>query len=195
MEFVFGYGSLTTLADPPPSRAPDPRGYVTDLPGHRRRWGVAADNRSALPGYKRYRDAGGAYPPVAVAFLDLAPGDGLVNGVCLPVAAGALAALDARERNYERVEVTAQLAQALGPTWAYVGSAEGRARLADGRARGAAVVTREYRDLVLAGFSALGAGELARFHASSDLDDLPLVELERVDLDGRAAPRGAAPPD
>ena len=195
MEFVFGYGSLTTLADPPPSRAPDPRGYVTDLAGHRRRWGVAADNRSALPGYKRYRDGDGAYPPVAVAFLDLAPGDAAVNGVCLPVAAGALAALDARERNYERVEVTAQLAQALGPTWAYVGSAEGRARLADGRARGAAVVTREYRDLVLAGFAALGAGELARFHASSDLDDLPLADLERVDLDGRAAPRGAAPPD
>ena len=121
--FVFGYGSLTTLADPPPSRAPDPRGYVTELPGHRRRWGVAADNRSALPGYKRYRDGSGAYPPVAVAFLDLAPGDGAVNGVCLPVAAQALAALDARERNYERVEVTAQIAHALGPTWAYVGSA------------------------------------------------------------------------
>jgi len=48
---------------------------------------------------------------------------------------------------------------------------------------------------VLAGFAALGAGELARFHASSDLDDLPLADLERVDLDGRAAPRGAAPPD
>lgn len=195
MEFVFGYGSLSTLADPPPTRAPDPRGYVTELAGHRRRWGVAADNRSALPGYKRYRAADGSYPPVAVAFLDLAPGDGAVNGVCLPVDPAALEALDARERNYGRVEVTAQLAHALGPTWAYVGSDEGRARLADGRARGAAVVTHEYRELVLAGFAALGGDELARFHASSDLGDLPLAALERVDLDGRAAPRGAAPPD
>lgn len=195
MEFVFGYGSLSTLADPPPTRAPDPRGYVTDLPGHRRRWGVAADNRTALPGYKRYRDADGAYPAVAVAFLDLAPGAGAVNGVCLPVSAGTLDALDRRERNYERVDVTAQLAHALGPTWAYVGSTEGRAQLADGRARGAAVVTQEYRDLVLAGFAALGSEELARFHAGSDLDDLPLAVLERVDLDGRPAARGAAPPD
>jgi gamma-glutamylcyclotransferase (GGCT)/AIG2-like uncharacterized protein YtfP len=195
VEFVFGYGSLTALADPPPGRAPDPRGYVTDLLGHRRRWGVAADNRSALPGYKRYRAADGSYPPVAVAFLDLAPGDGAVNGVCLPVAPAALEALDRRERNYARVEVTERLARPIGRTWAYVGSAEGRARLADGRARGAAVVTREYRDLVLAAFAALGAEELARFNAGSDLGDLPLADLERVELDGRAAPRGAAPPD
>lgn len=195
MEFVFGYGSLATLADPPPTRAPDRRGYVTDLPDHRRRWGVAADNRMALPGYKRYRDPAGAYPPVAVAFLDLAAGDGAVNGVCLPIDARALAALDRRERNYARIDVTERLAHAIGRTWAYVGSGEGRARLTDGRARGAAVVTHEYRDLVLAGFAALGAGDLARFHASSDLEDLPLAALERVELDGRAAPRGPAPPD
>jgi gamma-glutamylcyclotransferase (GGCT)/AIG2-like uncharacterized protein YtfP len=195
MEFVFGYGSLSALADPPPSRTPDPRGYVTDLAGHRRRWGVAADNRATLPGYKRYRAADGSYPHVAVAFLDLAPGDGAVNGVCLPVDARRLTALDERERNYVRADVTDRLAHALGRTWAYVGSAEGRARLADGRARDAAVVTREYRAIVLAGFAALGGDELARFHASSDLDGLPLVELERVELDGRPAPRAPAPPE
>src|SRR6185369_15893739 len=119
MEYVFGYGSLTALADRPdgpPGRDPHPRGYVTDLLGRRRRWGVAADNRTALPGYKRYRAADGSHPPVAVAFLDLAPGEGAVNGVCLPVEPSVLAALDRRERNYARVEVTGRLACALGRT-------------------------------------------------------------------------------
>lgn len=190
-EFVFGYASLSALLAAPPTRAPDPRGYVTDLRGARRRFGVAADNALAIPGYKRYRAADGSYPPVHVAFLNLEDdgGAGAVNGVCLPADAATLAALDRRERNYVRVEVTERIAAPLGRTWAYVGSPEGRARLADGRARGSAVVTREYRALVLAGFAALGEEELARFHASSDLGGLPVRELERVDLRGRPAPR------
>jgi hypothetical protein len=45
-----------------------------------------------------------------------------VNGVCLPVGDAELAALDARERNYERVDVTATVAEAPGRVWAYAGS-------------------------------------------------------------------------
>jgi gamma-glutamylcyclotransferase (GGCT)/AIG2-like uncharacterized protein YtfP len=190
MELVFGYASLSVLLDAPPTRTPDPRGYVTDLHGYRRRWGVAADNRAAIPGYKRYRDADGAYPAVHIAFLDLAGGAGTVNGVCLPVSPAQLAALDDRERNYVRVEVSGQLTTPLGRTWAYLGSRDGRARLAAGRRAGDAVVTREYREIVLGGFAALGDDELARFHASSDLADLPIRDLERVDLAGHPAPRG-----
>ncbi len=188
-EFVFGYASLSALLAAPPTRAPSRHGYVTDLRGARRGWGVAADNALAVPGYKRYRAADGSYPPVRVAFLDLLDGEGTVNGVCLPADAATLAALDRRERNYARVEVTQRLAAPLGRTWAYVGSPEARARLAEGRRAGTAVVTREYLGLVLAGFAALGAEELARFHAGSDLDGLPVRDLERVDLSGRPAPR------
>lgn len=188
-ELVFGYASLSVLLAVPPTRVPGPRGYVTDLRGARRGWGVAADNAHALPGYKRYRAADGSYPPVHVAFLDLLDGDGTVNGVCLPVDAAALAALDRRERNYVRVEVTERIAAPLGRTWTYVGSAAGRARLAEGRRAGTAVVTREYLDVVLGGFAALGHDELARFRAGSELDGLPVRALERVDLDGRPAPR------
>ncbi|HEX4804859.1 MAG TPA: gamma-glutamylcyclotransferase [Conexibacter sp.] len=188
-EFVFGYASLSALLAAPPTRAPSRHGYVTDLRGARRGWGVAADNALALPGYKRYRAADGSYPPVRVAFLDLFEGDGTVNGVCVPADAATLAALDRRERNYVRVEVTERIAAPLGRTWAYAGSPEGRARLAAGREAGTAVVTREYLELVVAGFAALGAEELARFHASTELDGLPVRELERVDLGGRPAPR------
>lgn len=188
MEYVFGYGSLSALLTVKPTRTPDPRGYVTDVHG-RRRWGVATDNRVTIPGYKRYRAADGSYPAVHVAFLDLVAGEGTVNGVCLPVSPGRLAVLDLRERNYVRTDVTEQLAHALGRTWAYVGSEEGRARLAAGRAGETAVVTREYLDTVLDGFSRLGERELGRFHASSDLAGLPIRELERVDLAGDPAPR------
>lgn len=174
MEFVFGYGSLAAPA------VPDER--VALLEGHRRAWGVAMDNRQAIPGYKRYLDADGTAPALHVAFLDVAPGEGTVNGVCRPVTAEQLAALDARERNYDRRDVTAQVVDPPGRVWAYVGSAAGRARLAAGRAGGTAVVARAYLAAVLAGFARLGEAELARFHASTDLDGLPVRDLRRVDL-------------
>jgi hypothetical protein len=176
MEHVFGYGSLVAVRDG------DAR--VATLRGHRRRWGVAMDNREAIPGYKRYLDEHGAHPPVHVAFLDLAAAgdDDAVNGVCRPVTTEQLATLDARERNYERRDVTDRIEDAPGRVWAYVGSAAGRARLATGRAGGSAVVCRTYRDAVIAGFERLGAHELARFHRCTDLDDLPVRDLRRVDL-------------
>lgn len=177
MDHVFGYGSLagaTGLHD-----------RIAVLHGRRRAWGVAMDNREAIPGYKRYVDAHGAHPAVHVAFLDLvvaARDDDAVNGVCRPVTPQQLAALDARERNYERVDVTDLVTDAPGRVWTYVGSAAGRARLAAGRADGTAVVCRAYRDAVLTGFARLGPHELTRFHAGSDLGELPVRDLRRVDL-------------
>jgi hypothetical protein len=55
------------------------------------------DNAVAIPGYKVYVAADGSRPDVCVAFLDVAedPG-GCVTGVCMPVDAPALAALDRR---------------------------------------------------------------------------------------------------
>ena len=52
------------------------------------------------------------------------------------------------------------------------------------RDAGTAVVCRGYRDAVLKRFQRLGADELARFHACTDLDGLPVRELRRVDLSG-----------
>lgn len=175
--YVFGYGSLA---------ASPAGGYVTELRGHRRRWGVAMDNRRDLPGYKWYRLAStGERPAVFVAFLDVVAADGqAVNGVCRPVTARELAALDARERNYDRVEVTELVAEARGRVWAYAGSAAGRARLREGVRSGRAVVSRAYRDQVEAGFRALGPAALAAYRASTDSppDGCATLDLERVDL-------------
>lgn len=180
-EWVFGYGSLAAAPETAEARG----GHAAELRGHRRRWGVAMDNGRDLPGYKWYRlRPTGERPRAFVAFLDLSPGDGAVNGLCLPVDAAALRHLDARERNYERVDVTEQVAGLRGRVWTYVGSAAGRERLARGVRDGRALISREYLDDVEHGFRALGDDALAAYRASTDPPPpgVEVVSLERIDL-------------
>lgn len=148
---VFAYGSLAhevAATGPPRAR----------LRGARRTWGVAMDNRHVIPGYKVWLDPrDGSRPALRVAFLDLADdADAAVAGLCVAVSSEALAAVDGRERNYARVDVTARVEPAPpggGPVWAYAGSAAGRARLAAAAAAGDAVVARAYLDAVRATFN------------------------------------------
>lgn len=181
---MFGYGSLTTRLAGAAGRRPDPRGFVCDLIGFGRRFGVAMDNGLAIPGYKRYVDAGGARPALLVAFLDVEERPGAaVNGLAFPVDAAGLRALDARERNYARVEVTGRLDPPwAGRVWTYVGSEAGRARLRAGLDAGRAVVSRDYLEEVERGFAALGAQELERFRATTEPLPCPVRDLVAVDL-------------
>ena len=155
--WVFGYGSLVHRA-----------GDRMDLPGFRRRWNVAMDNRVAIAGYKRYLDPQtGQPPPVVVTFLNLVEdGAGTVNGV---VFRADLDVLDRRERQYVRREVQPGL-------WTYVGRPEAVARYE----AGPAVVQAEYHDEVRAGFA--HRGELERFDESTDPPAVPLVSLRRIEL-------------
>ena len=173
MQFVFGYGSLAAdLAG----------GHAARLRGYRRAWGVAMDNRIDVAGYKHYRlRSDGSRPAVCVAFLDLvADPHAATSGVCVPVAPEQLPALDRRERNYDRVDVTAAVAEARGTVWAYVGTAAGRGRLRRARDRGRAVVSRDYLDRTRAAFTALGAAALAEFERTAAVGDLPVWELDRL---------------
>jgi cation transport regulator ChaC len=171
-EWVFGYGSLVG----------DSSGRIARLREHRRGWGVAMDNSVDVPGYKLYLAPDGSRPAVWVAFLDLFPASGSVNGLLRPVSDEQLVLLDQREHNYDRVDVTDLIDPALGRTWAYVGSAAGRRRRAQGARVGAVVIQRTYLEGVRAGFAALGPEELARFDASTDAPGMPLRDLRRVDL-------------
>src|SRR6185437_19762 len=168
-EFVFAYGSLTARPGPVPTRELKEHGFVADLAGLRRIWGVAMDNRRDLPGYKYYTDGGGGRPEVFVAYLDLVPADAAedeaatrVNGLCLPVDDAALEQLDRRERN----DVSDRVAAGGARVWAYVGMAAARERLAEGRRTGTAVIDAGYVRTVQAGFAALGDAELATVHTS-----------------------------
>lgn len=175
-EWVFGYASLVHDYAGGDS-------VLCSLGGHRRVWGVAADNSRVLPGYKVYlsrRD--GSRPAVYVAFVDIAPDpDTVVEGVALPVDQAALGALDLRERNYDRTDVTDLVEGVEGRVWTYVGSQDGRRRLQRGRAAGTAVVSRDYVDKVHEGFKRLGGDHYDRFLGSSSLADLPAWDLERLD--------------
>lgn len=168
-QFVFGYGSL----------AVDLPGRRAQLAGYRRIWGVAMDNRVDIPGYKSYRRLqDGSRPAVYVAFLDIAAEPGsAIDGVLLPVDDVTLRALDARERNYDRIDITRAVAGAGGRVWTYRGSDDGRERLRIGLQEGSAVVDAGYMQAVQTTFSALGIDEDVR-----PGDELALMDLERTDL-------------
>jgi hypothetical protein len=173
--FVFGYASLVAASAWRPAT----------LRGYRRVWGAAMDNRVAVPGYKVYERPDGSRPAVDVAFLDLEPDPATtIAGTLLAVDADALAALDRRERQYRRLDVSAEVDPAPGgPVWTYVGRDEGRARVARGRADGSAVVIqRAYLDLVETAFGALGADDLERYRATTESPPFPVLDLARVDL-------------
>jgi cation transport regulator ChaC len=140
-QLVFGYGSLPAERGGLPCRLHD----------HALGWDVAMDNREVVPGYKVYLDPHtGRRPAVEVAYLSITPEPGAgVDGVAFPVTDEQLAALDRRERNYVRHDVTDLVDADLGGrVWAYVGSVAGRLRLARGRRRGTAVVARAYLEKV-----------------------------------------------
>jgi hypothetical protein len=176
VELIFGYGSLAWDGHS--------RVHEAELSGARRVWGVAMDNTVDIPGYKHYEHQDGSRPDVCVAFLDLEPAsDGAVNGICLEATPEGLAALDERERQYVREDVTDRLMpRPPGRTWAYVGRPESRERLRRALSSSRAVVSREYLDRVLRGFEALGG--LERFRASTELDGLPVLDLVRVEHAG-----------
>jgi hypothetical protein len=174
-DYVFGYASL--VAAPTVARAV--------LHGHRRVWGVAMDNAVEVPGYKVYALPDGTRPALAVAFLDLEQADGAeVDGALLTVDATGLAALDMRERQYERIDVTALIDPAPDDTvWTYIGRAPGRARVAAGRAGTARVaIQRSYIELVEATFTALGDDTFARYRAGTEPPPFPILDLTRIDL-------------
>lgn len=184
-DYVFGYGSLA-VSEPVPGRRRRPEGFVADLRGLRRGWGVAMNNVVDLPGYKCYLEPDGRRPALSVCFLDIEPdpsAQARVNGVCTPVDAADLAALDRRERNYERLDVSDRLADADGVrVWAYRGSADGRARFAAAVRAGTAVIHAGYLEAVRAAFRSLGPEEWAACAASLDPGGLPVADLVRREL-------------
>jgi gamma-glutamylcyclotransferase (GGCT)/AIG2-like uncharacterized protein YtfP len=182
-KFVFGYGSLAAELQVTPTRAFRSEGFIAELMGYVRGWGVAMDNRLDLPGYKCYTASDGSRPAVFVSFLDVSPGEGATNGLCLPVDAAVLAALDRRERNYARVDVTDRVDVPAGArVWTYVGRPEARARFDGARAAGTAVIAADYVRAVRAAFTTLGAAELAVCAPSLEPGDLPVVNLTRHEL-------------
>lgn len=185
--FVFGYGALV---DPDELRATlaretigsDPLPLV-GLQGYRRAWSVAMDNRPEVTGSKYYLDPEtGEQPPVFVTYLDVVrTGDAAVNGVLVPVDERDLETLDRRERNYDRIEVTARItARVAGTVWAYVGREEARHRFDRARDEDRAVINASYRSTVRAAFADRGEEALQTYVATTRSPEVPERPLRRI---------------
>ncbi len=183
--WIFAYGSLL-----PAGHAALPDGAVAaDLHGWQRSWSVAMDNGVDLPGYKHYVAPDGHRPDLMVCYLgiDERP-SALVNGVALRVGADELPALDERERNYERRDVTGRLSVRLdGRVWAYVGRRAGRDRARRGRRGRRLAIAGSYLERVLAGFDALR--QRRRFELLTEPAGVPVANLSLVRHAPLAVPR------
>lgn len=184
-QYVFGFGSLVAAADRATALA---RG-LTELAGFRRTWGVAMDNSVDLPRYKYFIDdaasarSGSVRPDVCVAFLDIEERPGCtVNGLLSPVGPGELERLDARERNYLRLDVTPHVPSPPGTVWAYVGRAEARERRARAAEQRRLIVVREYVEAVEEGFAVHGQVAIAKFRSSTEPHNFPVADLRQIDL-------------
>ena len=193
-QWVFGYGSLVDLErlavflgrELPPEEVVFGR-----LRGFRRTWNVATDNRLDLPGYKIYLDPEtGEQPAAFVTFLNLrrVANEEAVNGVAFRVSEEELERIQGRERNYRLTEVTRHWQPEgadrgrPGRLLTSLGRPEARARFAEGRKSGRAVVRPSYRQIVHGAFRNRGRGWWREYRATTDPPDVPERALERVEL-------------
>ena len=160
--YVFGYGSLVS----PASAARSLGREVAALPaarlgGHRRDWGIGVpvvfDDGTRATG----------------AFLDVQPDPGsAVLGALLRVSAEELRILEAREAQYNAVDVTALVSTGAsldGPVLAFMGRAQHRAT------RNRTLPSR-YLELVTAAVATRGEAFAAEFWATTAPADLPQHE-------------------
>ncbi len=176
--WVFGYGSLV-----------DPRSlartidrlaeigvdaFQADLAGYGRRW-----NYGTMAVGESVDEPGREWRIVALG-LEVAAHES-VNGLIARVDDDDLAALDRRERNYDRVDVTAAMTFAadidVGAIVTYVPRAEPVERFERSRADGTAAISKRYWDLVDAAFAALGPEQQERYRATTPDAGIPVVEL------------------
>lgn len=185
LTYVFGYASLVAV--------PEPGALPGRLRGYRRTWGAAMNNWEGGEEAKHFLDREtGERPRIRVAYLDLEPSEGgAVNGVAIPVDAERLAAFDAREINYERVEVTdafepatpkadRRAAGSASRVYTYVGLDVARERCRRGHADGDAFVSRDYAAGVRLAFERLGADALAEYERTTHPLPFPERDLQVV---------------
>jgi len=178
---IFGYGSL--LWQPSMERTSgrpyDAKPLVAQLPGWRRVWDVVMPNRTF---YFEEPD-GVRCTPAFIAYLNIRPADAVLNGLVYAVTRDELAAFDAREEPYDRLDISAQLTGVTvtgGPVFVYVGKPD---RLWHGPQPKEQVAIREtYLDIIERGLTALGEEFRTAYDRSTDLPpEANVIADRRVD--------------
>jgi cation transport regulator ChaC len=182
---VFGYASLVSPASVSTTLGHeiDPGGFsVARLLGWRRAWNVGSD-RTSHPERTLVRSDGTAFAGVT-AVLGLVPADDSgCDGAVFAVTPDDLALLDVRERNYDRVDVTAAVGWPGKPAgcvvFTYVPRESAIERLRAAQSRGRPVRVRAgYLQLVETAFTAIGRLEVYR--GSTSAPPFPVEELRIV---------------
>lgn len=180
--WVFGYGSLVSPASFGATVGRALRSGVdfleAELDGFGRRW-----NYGALHTEGTTVEPDGTVRTWTIVALGVVPSEGeRVNGVIGRVEPPELAALDRRERHYDRVDVTDLVrvpTRVSGPIVTYVPRPEAIRRAGTDGAAGRAAIERRYWDLVDAAFAALGPDRREVYHATTPDPGLPIVDLVR----------------
>ncbi|GIF47979.1 gamma-glutamyl AIG2-like cyclotransferase [Asanoa ferruginea] len=182
---VFVYGSLISPQDITGvlgKEAGVDHGLAT-LSGWRRTWNVCTDNTTSRK-VRYYTPGSEERPPVQVLFLNLErAAAATVTGYVIVVDAHRLAALDAREGNYDRVVVTDQITMRAtarpNVVWTYVGKADRAATARAAILRGSARIRKEYLDTVVEAFA--GNDDLtAELEQITRPPPAPVESLDRV---------------
>jgi cation transport regulator ChaC len=183
-QWIFGYGSLV---DPSSFGATIGRAlrpgvdfFEAELAGYGRRWNYGVMHVSATgPG----PDGTVIEYTLTALGLERAPKE-TVNGVVGRVEREELASLDARERHYERVDVTDQVTvhgadESIGPIGVYFPLPEAVAHYVRARDAGRAAIDQRYWDLVDDAFARFGHDALLRYRTTTPAPDVPVMPLSR----------------
>jgi hypothetical protein len=195
VSYVFGYGSLVAMGG---ELTLGGRGWAPvpgRLRGYRRCWGAAANNWEATPPQKHFLDPdSGEQLRIRVAYLDIEEQPGrTVNGLAVPVDRRRLGEIDAREKNYLRIEVSEAFEPALPqPVFAYRATEEARERCRRHQPDAGVFVSSDYLAAVRRAFAELGEGALEEFERTTDPLEFPQRPL-RLDYPPPAGPGGKLP--
>jgi cation transport regulator ChaC len=182
--WVFGYGSLVdpdslgrTLGR---QVTPQVDFVAAELTGWGRRWNYGVGH---VAGTWRRPDGSVVDGGVIVA-LGVVPAAGeAVNGIVARVSGVEIAALDQRERDYDRVDVTTSVTvrhEVLEPDArivTYVPRPSAIERYERARDEGRAGIRSTYWGLVDAAFAVWGADQLARYRSTTPPPDVPVVAM------------------
>lgn len=181
--WVFGYGSLVSPLSFGHTLGRELRHGVdffeAEVADFGRRWNYGVIHTTGWWG-----EDGLSEEEWTIVALGVVPAAGeTTNGVVGWVDDTELAALDRRERYYDRVDVTATATVAggevSGPIVTYVPRAEAVGHYEAARDRGRAAIQQRYWELVDDAFAAFGEDRRERYHATTPDPDVPVLPLRR----------------
>lgn len=192
-QWVFGYGSLVSAASfghtVGRDFAPGVDFFEAEISGYGRRWNYGT-------GYTFTSIADTGSEPKRWTFVALGlalADDETTNGVIGWVDDAEIDALDARERRYDRVDVTATASFTPevgvvvdgGRVVTYVPRPDAIEAYEAARDSGVGAITKRYWDLVDGAFADLGEDRRDRYHATTLAPDIPIVEQPAHEIPAR----------